>query len=76
MNNIAQHFVTAYFGKLLKGDPEMDPYLDLVPRSNEGAWAVEKDGTRKPEHTYWEGFENRTAAGLRLEKLAPSPQRP
>jgi predicted dienelactone hydrolase len=76
MNNIAQHFVTAWLGRLLKGDSRMEPCLDLVPRSGEGIWAVEEDGTPKPEHTYWEGFENRTAAGLRWEKLAPSPPRP
>ena len=29
------------------------------------------DGSFKPEHTYWRGFPNRTAAGLRLEHAAP-----
>lgn len=28
-NNIAQHFVTAYFGKTLKNDTSMDVYLDV-----------------------------------------------
>lgn len=70
MNNIVQHFVTAYFGTLLKDDWTMDPYLDLIPRSEEGVWAVADDGTEKPEHTYWKGFARRTAVGLRWEKLA------
>lgn len=69
MNNIAQHFVTAYFGKHLKGRTRMGDYLDLVPDSNLAVWAVEEDGSQKPEHTYWKGFQNRTAKGLRLEKL-------
>jgi len=30
-------------------------------------YAVEKDGTQKPEHNYWKGFQNRTAKGLILE---------
>lgn len=69
MNNIAQHFVTAYLGKHLKGSTRMDAYLDLVPHSNLAVWAVAEDGSLKPEHTYWKGFQNRTAKGLRLEKL-------
>lgn len=47
----------------------MDDYLDLVPDSNLAVWAVEEDGSQKPEHTYCKGFQNRTAKGLRLEKL-------
>ncbi len=69
MNNIAQHFVTAYLGLLLKGDADMAAYLDLVPRSGDGIWSLGEDGIPTPEHTYWKGFDNRTAAGLRLEKL-------
>lgn len=69
MNNITQHFVTAYFGKYLKGKTEMGAYLDLVENSNDGVFATEKDGSLKPEHTYWKGFGKRTAKGLRLEYL-------
>ena len=29
-NNIAQHFVTAYFGKILKNDGSMDAYLNVI----------------------------------------------
>ena len=35
MNNIAQHFATAWMGKHLKGDGAMDAFLDLVPHSND-----------------------------------------
>ncbi|MEM7525380.1 MAG: dienelactone hydrolase [Pseudomonadota bacterium] len=69
MNNIFQHFATAWIGKHLKGDPEMEKYLDLVPNANDSVWALEDDGTQKPEHTHWEGFQNRTAKGLRYEAL-------
>ena len=33
-------------------------------------YAANKDGTLKPEHTYWKGFANRTAKGLVLERKA------
>ncbi|MDJ0612561.1 MAG: dienelactone hydrolase [Rhizobiaceae bacterium] len=69
MNNISQHFVTAWLGKYLKGNGEMDAYLDLVPNSNDSVWAKNEDGSEKPEHTHWHGFPNRTAKGLRFETL-------
>ena len=57
MNNIAQHFVTAFLGQYVKGDNEMAPYLDLIENSGDGVFAMEEDGkTAKPEHTYWQGF--------------------
>lgn len=59
MNNIAQHFVTAYFGKMLKNNTEMDTYLDLVPNANDGS-----------DDTQWKGFQNRSAKGLKLEFLS------
>ncbi|WGI20372.1 dienelactone hydrolase [Amylibacter sp. IMCC11727] len=69
MNNIAQHFVTAWLGKYLGGDAEMEAYLDLTPNANDSVWAVNEDGTFKDEHTHWKGFHNRTAKGLRFEVL-------
>lgn len=57
MNNIAQHFATAFLNKYLKADPAMDSYLDLVPNAADGKGA-----------TYWKGFGPNTAVGLRLEK--------
>lgn len=69
MNNISQHFVTAWLDLNLKGDATMTAFLDLVPNSNDGVWAKEDDGTNKPEHTHWAGFPDRTAKGLRYEVL-------
>lgn len=71
MNNIAQHFTTAWLGKYLKKNAEMQDYLDLVPSSNEGRWAKDQSGKEQPEHTHWNGFKNRTAKGLKFEWLAP-----
>jgi predicted dienelactone hydrolase len=68
MNNIAQHFVTAFLAKLLKNDATMDAYLNVVENAKEGKWSAETDGKFKADHTYWNGFANRTAAGLRLEQ--------
>lgn len=72
MNNVAAHFVTAFLGKELKGEAYMNAYLSLVEKSKDAVWAADKDGTLKPEHTYWKGFQNRTAAGLILEHAAPA----
>lgn len=58
-NNIAQHFVTAYFGTMLKNDQNMDEYLDLIKRGNDS-----KDDTQ------WKGFKAETAKGLYLEHLS------
>ena len=69
MNNIAQHFVTAWLGKYLCGDPAMAAYLDLKPYANKSVWAQHEDGTFKAKHSYWKGFHNRTAKGLRFEVL-------
>lgn len=71
MNNIAQHFATAWFDVKLKGDQGKVKYLELSEQSDKGVWAVNKDGTRKSEHSYWEGFANRTAKALRLEHRKP-----
>jgi predicted dienelactone hydrolase len=70
MNNIAQHFVTAFLDLHLKGDTEKARYLDLVEVAEEGVWSMGEDGTPNPEHSYWAGFPERAAKGLRLETLA------
>ena len=73
MNNIAQHFVTAFLDKYLKENEDMDAYLDIVPEAEAGVWAMDEAGNPKPEHTYWKGFAERTAKGLKLEsRLAGS----
>ena len=69
MNNITQHFATAFLGRYVKADQELGSYLNMpVERASEGVFAANKDGSFKPEHTYWKGFASRTAAGLVLER--------
>ncbi|WP_133471849.1 alpha/beta hydrolase family protein [Paraglaciecola marina] len=69
MNNIAQHFVSAWLAKYLKDDDNMQAYLELVPNSNDGIWAMDKQAQPKAEHNYWKGFKEHTAKGLRFESL-------
>ena len=71
MNNIAQHFVTAFLAKHLKSDAAMDSYLNLVENAQDGKWSAEANGTLKSDHTYWKGFRRSTAVGLRLEQRKP-----
>ncbi len=71
MNNIAQHFTTAFLAKHLKNEAGMDAYLNLVENARDGKWSAEANGSFKSDHTYWKGFPNRTAAGLRLEQRKP-----
>jgi predicted dienelactone hydrolase len=68
MNNIMDHFATAYFDVYLKGRQDRRSYLDLVPNSKDGVYAVE-EGQPSAEHTYWKGFSKGTAQGLKLEHL-------
>jgi predicted dienelactone hydrolase len=70
MNNIAQHFVTAWMDSHLKNDAEKGGYLDLVEDSNAGVWSVEDDGTKKDDHSYWKGFAQGSAKGLMYETRA------
>lgn len=75
MNNILQHFTTAFFGQHLKGDAGMQSYLAVVPQGRAGVWAVDREGTPQPAHTYWKGFKRGTALGLSLEHRTPAPAR-
>ncbi len=72
MNNILDHFATAFFGLLLKGEHGSQAYLDVVPNGKDGVYAVDKDGKPTPTHTYWKGFKKGTAVGLILEHLPPT----
>jgi hypothetical protein len=71
MNNIAQHFSTAFLAKYLRNDSAMDGYLNLIEYSRDGKWSAESDGAFKSDHTFWRGFQRRNAAGLRLEFRKP-----
>ena len=70
MNNIAQHFATAFMDVHLKGMVDEATYFDLVPVSGDGVVALDDAGKPTDEHTYWNGFGAGTAAGLRFESKA------
>jgi len=70
MNNIAQHFATAFMDLHLKGDAAKARYLDLIPNSGDGLVDLDDAGQPTEDHTYWEGFAPRTAKGLRFETKA------
>lgn len=61
MNNVAQHFVTAFLELHLKGDEAMAPYLAV----ESGGWR-EAAGDRS-----WLGFGERTTRGLVIEHAGP-----
>ncbi len=69
MNNISQHFVTAFLDQHLKST-DRTAYFDLVPTAADGVWNVDDAGKPTDSHTYWEGFPNRSAHGLRFETKA------
>lgn len=62
INNINQHFVTAFLGIQLKHQP-LQAYLQLPP--------LTADGTIKPDPGLWKGFPKRAALGLEWRHLAP-----
>jgi predicted dienelactone hydrolase len=68
MNNILQHFVTAHFDRFLKSDVTRAAYFDVVPHGRDAVYAMGRDGTPQPNHTYWKGFTRGTAVGLVLER--------
>lgn len=70
MNNVMDHFISAYLDVHLRGNAQAQEYLDLVPDSSAGVFANTANGEANPQHTYWKGFERGTAVGLRLEHLA------
>lgn len=69
MNNILQHFVTAWLGQELKQETDKAAYLDLIAESDAGVWSMDDDGKATAEHTHWKGFAKRWAKGLRFERL-------
>ena len=71
MNNILQHFATAFMDLHLKNQPDRGPYLDLIERAADGVVDVDDAGKPTAENTYWKGFQPRTAQGLTFETLTP-----
>ena len=74
MNNILDHFASAYFALYLKADRDKQAYFDLVPNGKDGVYAMDRDGKPAATHTYWKGFKRGTAVGLILEHAVPSRQ--
>ncbi len=70
MNNIAQHFATAFMDLHLKGDADKAPYFDLVDRAADGVVDLDDAGKPTDAHSYWTGFAPRTAQGLTFETLS------
>ncbi len=69
MNNIGQHFVTAFLDLHLKQDEAKAGFLDLIPNGAEGVIALDAEGKTTEGHSYWTGFPARTAFGLTFETL-------
>ncbi len=76
MNNILAHFATAHFDAYVKGDRTRLAYFDVVPQGKDAVFALDRDGTPLPTHTYWKGFKRGTALGLVLERGTPAPTTP
>ncbi|MEZ5293153.1 MAG: hypothetical protein R2745_18880 [Vicinamibacterales bacterium] len=74
MNNILQHFVTAWVDLHLRDDRSKAAYFQVVPDGRDGVWAVDGAGAPLPAHTYWKGFKRGTAVGLVLEHRPPAAQ--
>jgi hypothetical protein len=70
MNNIMDHFVTAYFDYHLKGEDLKLTYFDLIPDGADGVYSV-SNGKQSEDHTYWRGFSAGGAVGLMMDHLAP-----
>lgn len=69
MNNVGQHFVTAWMDIELKGNSSMQRYLDLQANGSDVVWSVDESGAFTVDHTYWFGFPEGAAEGLRYEVL-------
>ncbi|EPJ55831.1 MAG: hypothetical protein OFPI_02600 [Osedax symbiont Rs2] len=67
MNNIAQHFSTAFMDLYLKNQQQKMRYLDLTTDSAEGVYSLDQQKKPTKEHSYWLGFPNRSAKGLSFE---------
>ena len=70
LNNLNEHFVTAFLNYRLKGDMNATAFLNVpTPIAANGVYSRNADGTPKPDDTSWPGFPNRTALGIELYHL-------
>ena len=74
MNNILDHFASAYFALYLKGEQDKQAYFDLIQSGKDGVYSFDRDGKPTATHTYWKGFKRGTAVGLVLEHAQPTPR--
>ncbi|WP_372892788.1 alpha/beta hydrolase family protein [Rhodosalinus sp.] len=70
MNNVAQHFATAWMDLHLKDETGKAAYLDLVETAADGVVDLDDAGTPTDAHTYWTGFPPRSGQGLTFESRA------
>jgi predicted dienelactone hydrolase len=81
LNAIEAHFITAFFGRYVKGDDSFAPYLDVpVTDSSTGVWPATTPPTAYdayspggPEISVWKGFQRKHAEGLELLQAPPAP---
>jgi len=66
INNINQHFVTAFLNQYLYNQDHSAYLNPAVEDANLGVTSVDNAGNPNDEHTYWAGFLPRTATGMTL----------
>jgi predicted dienelactone hydrolase len=67
LNNLNEHFVTAFLNYRLKGDVGAASYLNVpTTMAADGKYSRNADGTPKADDTYWKGFPARSALGIEL----------
>jgi hypothetical protein len=66
INNINQHFVTAFLDQSLKGVDNRAYLNPAVENANDGVASLNDDGSPRADNTYWAGFLPRTATGMSL----------
>ena len=82
LNQINQHFVTAFLDSILKNNHSRRRYLDVpTPVASDGKWPATSGqiddgayaGDGQPEH--WRGFQRRWATGIELHRRSANEQR-
>jgi predicted dienelactone hydrolase len=71
LNNINQHFVSAFLAQYLLGEDHTAYLQPQVEKASDGVVKLDEAGTPTAEHTYWTGFLPRTATGMSLRFAAP-----
>jgi predicted dienelactone hydrolase len=71
LNNINQHFITAFLMHYIKGEDHYQYLNPAVEYANDGVYSVDDDKNPIDDNTYWAGFRPRTAIGMRLRAEKP-----